>query len=169
MTSLPRASSFALAHDSWSRKFSKKISASQSTWNALKRIEMQKIFFTPWTRKHERRSATLPIQCHSQGPKECPCQVSCWFDQNWTLEGYIQTDTQSFYHIDSLISWKRTCFISNYFKMYSFHYISPILRFFFFFFLAYFRIHGQLSSSTVLKCEIPICWSKDTQTFHGKV
>ena len=30
--------------------------------------------------KPERRSATLPTPCHPQGPKECPCQVSCRLD-----------------------------------------------------------------------------------------
>ena len=27
-------------------------------------------------------SRSLPTLCHSQGPKECPCQVSCRLDQN---------------------------------------------------------------------------------------
>ena len=27
-------------------------------------------------------SRSLPTPCHSQGPKECPCQVSCRSDQN---------------------------------------------------------------------------------------
>ena len=29
-----------------------------------------------------RASRSLPTPCHSQGPKECPCQVSCRSDQN---------------------------------------------------------------------------------------
>ena len=62
----------------------------QSNQNTLKRIEMQKSLypFDPLqalpahSAKSERRSATLPTPCHSQGPKECPCQVSCRLDQN---------------------------------------------------------------------------------------
>ena len=69
------------------RKNLKKKSVSQSTWNALKRIEMQKnLLLWPDTRfalrYFERHSATLPTPCHSQGPKECPCQVSCRLVQN---------------------------------------------------------------------------------------
>ena len=43
----------------------------------------------------ERRSATLFTPCHSQGPKECPWQVSCRLVQNWTLEEFIQTYTHA--------------------------------------------------------------------------
>ena len=32
--------------------------------------------------KPERRRETLPTPCHPQGPKECPCPVSCRLDQN---------------------------------------------------------------------------------------
>ena len=32
--------------------------------------------------KRKRRSATLPTSCQSQGPKECPYQVSCRLVQN---------------------------------------------------------------------------------------
>ena len=64
------------------KNFQKKISLSQSTRKALKRIEIQKNFFYPFDSKRERRSATLPTPCHSQGPKECPCQVSCRLVQN---------------------------------------------------------------------------------------
>ena len=86
-----------------SRKFSKKKSVSQSTRNALKRIEMQKKNLYPFDRlrasrvaqsasaKREWRSATLPIPCHPQCPKECPCQVSCRSDQNCDqkMDSYI--------------------------------------------------------------------------------
>ena len=69
------------------RKIFEKKSVSQSTRNALKRIEMQKKILHLWpitrfacTAKREWRGATLPTQCHPQGPKECPCQVSCRLD-----------------------------------------------------------------------------------------
>ena len=104
-------------------KFSKIKSVSQSTPNGLRRIKIQKKFFTPLTRfaqpylplrslrslglcasrshsqslrsirlwpsrsrflvaSFPRASRSLPTPCHSQGPKECPCQVSYQLDQN---------------------------------------------------------------------------------------
>ena len=76
-----------------SRKFSKKISVSQSTQNALKRIEMQKKFFTPFTEKAQvaMRNLTYPMSpTGSQGvsmPSFMPIGLKLW-----ALEGYRQTD-----------------------------------------------------------------------------
>ena len=66
-------------------KIFEKISVSQSTRNTLKRIEMQKKIFLPlWhiarSSKREWQRANLTTPCHPQGPKECPCQVSCRLD-----------------------------------------------------------------------------------------
>ena len=85
VASLPRALRFmrAFFFALRSRKFLK--IKSRSTWNALKRIEMKKKSLWPIMRfvrsaKRERRSTILPTPCHLQGPKECPCQVSCRLD-----------------------------------------------------------------------------------------
>ena len=57
-------------------KIIQKKKVSQSTRNALKRVEMQKNCypFDPLRAKPERRSVTLPTPCHFKGSKECPCQ-----------------------------------------------------------------------------------------------
>ena len=69
-----------------SQKFSKNKSVSQSSHIALKHI-MCKNIFTSLTHyalcaKPKRQSAILPTPCHSQVPKDCPCQVSCRLDHN---------------------------------------------------------------------------------------
>ena len=64
-----------------SQKFSKKrcvsidSKCSETCKNAKKKVNPLTHYALHAKRK--RRSATLSTPCHPQGPKECPCQVSC--------------------------------------------------------------------------------------------
>ena len=55
-----------------------------SKYSETHRNAKKKFFLPLWhiarSAKREWQSATLPTPCHPQGPKECPCQVSCWLD-----------------------------------------------------------------------------------------
>ena len=109
---LPQASCFALAlsvplllRASRSRKFSKKISVSQSSRNVLKRIEMKKKF-TPLTRNALRASGEAQTYLLDFTPR-IPRSVHAKFHTDCTkivgargIHTDTHTDRQSFYHID---------------------------------------------------------------------
>ena len=104
VASLPR--SFALRARILGRfapsKFSKKKSVSQSTQNGLKRIKMQKKFFTPLTRfarseRSERRSATLPTPAVASLPRASRFALAllgCFAPSGFALRArYLPYDT----------------------------------------------------------------------------
>ena len=53
------------------------------------------------------QSPTLPTPSHSQGPKECPCQISCGLDQNCGQErdSYILDTNIQINPVDGLMTY----------------------------------------------------------------